>query len=74
LEHTVAKPLVVAARLVGFSDTLPAVEEKRGLDDEERMLDVEERIDCFLNNPPGPAYLGNFVVVSPWLYSLLILL
>ncbi|GFR30376.1 hypothetical protein TNCT_161021 [Trichonephila clavata] len=53
LEHLVAKPLVVAARLFGFSDTLSAAEVKGRPDDEERMLDVEERIHCFLNNPPG---------------------
>ncbi|GFQ88051.1 hypothetical protein TNCT_492311 [Trichonephila clavata] len=50
LRHPVSKPLVVAVRLVGFSDTWSAAEEKRTHDDE-RMLDAEESIHCIVNNP-----------------------
>ncbi|GFX01714.1 hypothetical protein TNCV_4279941 [Trichonephila clavipes] len=43
LEHLVAKPLAFAARLVGFSDTWTAVEEKR-MGDFERITDTEMRV------------------------------
>ncbi|GFQ80963.1 hypothetical protein TNCT_171821 [Trichonephila clavata] len=45
LEHQAAKPLMVAARLVRFSGTIP--------DDEERMPVTEKSIYRFLSNPPS---------------------
>ncbi|GFW65296.1 uncharacterized protein TNCV_395621 [Trichonephila clavipes] len=48
LEHSVTKPLVFVARLVDFSDTWLAAEEKM-TGDVDRMTDADESIHCILN-------------------------
>ncbi|GFW42363.1 transposase [Trichonephila clavipes] len=47
LEHPVAK-LLVAAAIVGFSDTWSVAEEKRRSDDK-KVMETEESIHCILN-------------------------